>query len=65
MANEKQISIRLPEEILDRAKELVDVIQDDPAYKYVPRVGTSFVLRLAMERGLEQLEGEYFEEVEE
>ena len=63
MANEKQISIRLPEEMLDRAKELVDVIQDDPAYKYVPRVGVSFVLRLAMEKGLAELESEYFDEV--
>ena len=65
MANEKQISIRLPEELFERAKDLVDVIKEEPAYRYVPRIGTSFVLRLAIERGLAELEGEYFEEVDE
>ena len=59
MANDKQISLRLPQEFFDRAEGLVDVIQDEPEYRYVPRLGTSFVLRLAIERGLDALEDEY------
>ena len=62
MANEKQISIRLPEEFLTRATELIDVIKDEPEYRYVPRLGVSFALRLAIEKGLAELEGEYFED---
>lgn len=64
MANERQISIRLPQEIIDRAEGLVEAITDESAYRYVPRVGLSFVLRLAMEQGLDSLEAEYLEDDE-
>ena len=64
MQNDQQISIRLPQEFLDRAEGLVDALQDEPEYRYVPRLGQSFVLRLAMERGLDSLESEFLEDVE-
>ena len=65
MQNDQQISIRLPQDFLDRAEGLVEALKDEPEYRYVPRLGQSFVLRLAMERGLEQLEAEYGDGYEE
>ena len=65
MQNDQQISIRLPQDFLDRAEGLVEALIDEPEYRYVPRLGQSFVLRLAMERGLEQLEAEYGDGYEE
>ncbi len=58
MANDKLMSIRLPQDFVDRAEALVESLQQDPTYRYVSRLGTSFVLRLAIEHGLDQLEAE-------
>ncbi len=61
MPNDKLMSLRLPQDFVDRAEALVESLHQEPEFKYVPRLGTSFVLRLAIERGLEHLEVEHFE----
>ncbi len=58
MAHEKQLSIRLPAETVDRADALVPVIADLPALAAF-RVERASVLRLAIVRGLQALEQEH------
>jgi hypothetical protein len=55
---EAMISMRLPQEMLDRASALVPLLKSDPEMSALPisRVG---VLRLAIVNGLEGLEEAY------
>ena len=55
MANDVQISMRLPRELVDRAEALVPLVAQDPAYS-AWRVTKAAVLRLALMEGLERLE---------
>lgn len=57
MANEKQIVVRVPAEVPDRAKALADRMRDLPALAGL-RVTASSVLRQAVLRGLDALEAE-------
>jgi len=61
MSNTPTTSLRIPEELLKRAKSLVPLVQSDPdpLFKYVTRKGLSFVLRLAIDVGLDKLEQAY------
>ena len=59
MINDRQTSLRLPTDLLDRAEALVAAVKADPQYRYVPRMGSAFVLRLAIEAGLDALEARY------
>ena len=63
MSSNPTTSLRLPAELLKRARSLVPLVQSDPdpLYKYVSRRGLSFVLRLAVEIGLAKLEQTYNE----
>jgi hypothetical protein len=54
---ETQVSIRLPQELLDRAERLCARLQGDPVLQ-VLGVTRAAVLRLAVVRGLEVLERE-------
>ena len=58
MANEEQVSIRLPRELLERAGKLVPKLAADPRYVTIARVTKAWTLRLAMFRGIEDLEAE-------
>lgn len=58
MTNEIQISMRLPKDLLDRAKALVPVLAVDPAHA-VWRISQAAVLRLALAEGLAVLETRY------
>lgn len=53
-----QISLRLPQSYLDRADQLASWMVEQPEYRFVPRLSQSFVLKLAIERGLEALEAD-------
>ena len=57
MSNEKQVSLRLPVDVLDRAEGLVDRLASLPAFRAF-RVERATVLRLAVLRGLDELERE-------
>ncbi len=56
--NEKLITVRLPAELLDRADELVPVLQEIEDFS-VMRMTRSTVIRLALVRGLAVLEEDY------
>ena len=58
MANEKQLSVRLPTETVDRCDALVPVLAELPALAGF-RVERASVLRLAIARGLHVLEQEH------
>jgi predicted DNA-binding protein len=58
MANEKQLSVRLPTETVDRADALVPVLAELPALAGF-RVERASVLRLAIAHGLRVLEQEH------
>jgi len=58
MPTEKQVSIRLPESALARAEALVDVLAALPEYQAF-RVERAVVLRIAVLRGLAELEREH------
>lgn len=58
MGNDVQIPVRLPTEIVERAEALVPKMERDPK-RLGWRVSRSSVLREALIRGLEVLEGEY------
>lgn len=53
--SEGQITIRLPQDLLDRADALIDRVSDLPEYRAL-RITRSVVLRLALDDGLESLE---------
>lgn len=60
MANEMPTTIRVPEETLEKANELADRISENPTIKalFGGRASRSAVLRLALQRGLEDLDAE-------
>ena len=57
MANDKQFALRLPGEALKRAERLARRLQGKTEYQGL-RVTTAAVLRLAMLRGLDEIERE-------
>jgi hypothetical protein len=58
MPTEKQVSIRLPESALARAEALVDVLAALPEHQAF-RIERAVVLRIAVLRGLAELEREH------
>jgi len=56
--NEKQVSLRLPVDMVERAEALAPVLAALPAYRAF-RLERATVFRLAVERGLEELEREH------
>ena len=56
--NEKLITVRLPADLLDRADELVPVLQEIEDFS-VMRMTRSTVIRLALVRGLAVLMEDY------
>jgi hypothetical protein len=57
MANSVIVTLRLPKALLQRADELVPKLRDNDEMMAMGRVSRSTVLRLAVLRGLEALEG--------
>jgi len=57
MANKDEVFLRLPEGTLDRAEALIADIKKHPALQ-AARVSRALVLRLALLRGLDELERE-------
>lgn len=49
-------TLRLPKRLIERADELIDVLAEEEEVLLLGRVSRSIVLRLAVLRGLEQLE---------
>lgn len=58
MADTIITTLRLPKSLVDRADALIDRLADDEEALLVGRVSRSIVLRLAVLRGLEQLEAQ-------
>ena len=60
---ENPVTLRLPQPYLDRAQDLVHFLAEDPEIMATAgrSVSRSTVLRLAVVRGLEVLEGKYTE----
>jgi DNA-binding transcriptional regulator YiaG len=58
MPNDATITLRLPEEDLRRADELLQVLEKNPELR-AARVSRSVVLRLAIDMGLEALKAKY------
>ena len=58
MADTIITTLRLPKSLVDRADALIDRLADDEEALLVGRVSRSIVLRLAVRRGLEQLEAQ-------
>jgi hypothetical protein len=58
MANDVQISMRLPRDLVDLAEALVPAVAQDPTYS-TWRVTKAAVLRLALVEGLERLDQRY------
>jgi hypothetical protein len=56
--NEKQISLRLPEDLLARIEKLVPKLAKDPDYS-LWRVSRGATMRLALQTGVEELEAKY------
>jgi len=61
MSNDSSVMLRLPSDLLDRARRLVPLISDDPTASAFGRVTRAAVLRLAIIRGLAVLEDEFVE----
>jgi hypothetical protein len=59
MSESSIITLRLPQTLLDRADHLIDRLSRDEEAVLLGRVSRSIVLRLALLRGLEQLEGQH------
>jgi hypothetical protein len=59
MSESSIITLRLPQALLDRADQLIDRLSRDEEAVLLGRVSRSIVLRLALLRGLEQLEGQH------
>ena len=53
--SEGQITVRLPQDLIDRVEDLIDPLSQLPEYRAL-RVTRSVVLRLALDGGLEALE---------
>jgi hypothetical protein len=58
MSDSTIITLRLPQSLVDRADALIDELAQDEEALLLGRVSRSIVLRLAVLRGLEQLEGQ-------
>ena len=54
--SEGQITIRVPQDLLDRVDALIDPVSELPEYRAL-RITRSVVLRLALDGGLDALEG--------
>lgn len=65
MQHDKQITFRLPAELILRAEALVSAVRADPERGAFGRVSKAAVLRLAIVKGLAVLEAEYRREEEE
>ena len=59
MANETQVTIRLPQVILDEAENLVEIIGQDIDVSAIADVSRSTVLRMALAEGLKVLKRKY------
>jgi len=58
--HDRQLMIRVPEEIIDRADALIPSMEKEQSERMLPaRVSRSAVMRVALQKGLEQLEAEY------
>ena len=58
----KDIAVKLPMELVDRADALVPVFEDVPEMRVWSRISRTAVIRLALLRGLESLEDEFVAE---
>ena len=58
MSDSTIITLRLPQSLVDRADALIDDLARDEEALLLGRVSRSIVLRLAVLRGLEQLEAQ-------
>jgi hypothetical protein len=58
MSDATIITLRLPKSLVDRADSLIDELAEDEEALLLGRVSRSIVLRLAVLRGLESLEGQ-------
>jgi hypothetical protein len=58
MSDATIITLRLPKSLVDRADALIDELAEDEEALLLGRVSRSIVLRLAVLRGLESLEGQ-------
>lgn len=54
--NTEQISLRLPSSLLERCDALAERLRVDPDLAAMGRVTRTMVIRLALQRGLDQLE---------
>ena len=61
---EKQVAIRLPEDWLKRIEELIPKVGANPEYEAFGKAKRSTVLRLAIAKGLKELEAEYGQELD-
>lgn len=59
MAERPLESVRLPADLMARAEALVPLIEKDPELSSFGRVNKSSVVRLALHRGLKNLEEQY------
>ena len=59
MSMDVQTSMRLPAELLQRADDLIESLQHDPALSMMGKMTRSKVLRLALSEGLKSLEAQY------
>jgi hypothetical protein len=59
MSDSSVVTLRLPQSMIDRADALLDRLARDEEAVLLGRVSRSIVLRLAVLRGLEQLEAEH------
>lgn len=64
MSDSTIITLRLPQSLVDRADALIDALAQDEEALLLGRVSRSIVLRLAVLRGLETLEGQVSERAE-
>lgn len=60
--NDRQLMLRLPEDLLERADALVEPMSREPEMRLF-RMSRSAVMRIALQRGLEVLEERYGEQV--
>lgn len=56
---EAQMTARVPQDLLDRADELIEAVQADPAVSIFGKVNRSTIVRLALVHGLATLEEKY------
>lgn len=64
MADTNIITLRLPKSMVDRADALIEPLAEDEESLLLGRVSRSIVLRLAVLRGLEQLENQVKKQLE-